>query len=48
MVYVYQADDALTHLCWKDRTTGTVEDDLIIFPGMYKNFLYFLKICLVM
>jgi hypothetical protein len=23
---------SLTHFCWKDRTTGTVEDDLIIFP----------------
>lgn len=22
----------LTHFCWKDRTTGNVEDDLIIFP----------------
>lgn len=22
----------LTHFCWKDRTSGTVEDDLIIFP----------------
>lgn len=25
-------DDHLMHLKWKDRTTGTVEDDLIIFP----------------
>lgn len=23
---------SLTHFCWKDRTSGTVEDDLIIFP----------------
>lgn len=22
----------MTHFCWKDRTSGTVEDDLIIFP----------------
>lgn len=22
----------LTHFCWKDRTTGNIEDDLIIFP----------------
>lgn len=32
LVYIYSADDGLTHFCWKDRTTGTVEDDLIIFP----------------
>lgn len=32
MVYVYQADDGLIHFCWKDRTTGNVEDDLIVFP----------------
>ena len=27
-----QSDDQLMHLQWKDRTTGTIEDDLIIFP----------------
>ncbi|GIX87301.1 proteasomal ubiquitin receptor ADRM1-A [Caerostris extrusa] len=32
LVYVYQTDDSLMHFCWKDRTTNTVEDDLIIFP----------------
>ncbi|XP_074648205.1 proteasomal ubiquitin receptor ADRM1-like [Tubulanus polymorphus] len=32
MVYVYQSDDSLMHFCWKDRTSGVVEDDLIIFP----------------
>ncbi|XP_052764344.1 proteasomal ubiquitin receptor ADRM1-B-like [Mya arenaria] len=32
MVYVHQSDDSLMHFCWKDRTTGSVEDDLIIFP----------------
>ncbi|CAL4135613.1 unnamed protein product, partial [Meganyctiphanes norvegica] len=31
-VYVYQADDSLMHFCWKDRTSGTVEEDLIVFP----------------
>ncbi|XP_041712375.1 proteasomal ubiquitin receptor ADRM1 [Coregonus clupeaformis] len=31
-VYVQQTDDSLIHLCWKDRTSGNVDDDLIIFP----------------
>lgn len=26
LLYVYQADDSLIHLCWKDRQSGTVED----------------------
>lgn len=26
------SDDSLMHFCWKDRTSGQVEDDLIIFP----------------
>lgn len=32
LVYISQADDSLMHFCWKDRTTGNVEEDLIIFP----------------
>ncbi|XP_046383888.1 proteasomal ubiquitin receptor ADRM1 homolog isoform X2 [Ischnura elegans] len=32
LLYVYQSDDSLMHFCWKDRQTGAVEDDLIIFP----------------
>uniref|UniRef100_A0A182P5Z2 Proteasomal ubiquitin receptor ADRM1 homolog n=1 Tax=Anopheles epiroticus TaxID=199890 RepID=A0A182P5Z2_9DIPT len=32
LVYVYQAEDGLIHFCWKDRTSGNVEDDLILFP----------------
>ncbi|XP_012274242.1 proteasomal ubiquitin receptor ADRM1 isoform X1 [Orussus abietinus] len=32
LLYVYQSDDTLMHFCWKDRTSGVVEDDLIIFP----------------
>jgi len=32
LVYVYQSEDSLMHFCWKDRTSGIVEDDLMIFP----------------
>lgn len=32
LIYIHQSDDSLMHFCWKDRTSGTVEDDLIIFP----------------
>ncbi|KAK7502964.1 hypothetical protein BaRGS_00005913 [Batillaria attramentaria] len=31
-VYVFQSEDSLMHFCWKDRGTGSVEEDLIIFP----------------
>ncbi|KAM6982135.1 proteasomal ubiquitin receptor ADRM1 isoform 1-T1 [Tautogolabrus adspersus] len=31
-VYIQQSDDSLIHFCWKDRTSGNVDDDLIIFP----------------
>ncbi|XP_032237036.1 proteasomal ubiquitin receptor ADRM1 [Nematostella vectensis] len=31
-VYIHQSEDSLMHFCWKDRTSGKVEDDLIIFP----------------
>ncbi|KAH9372593.1 hypothetical protein HPB48_019112 [Haemaphysalis longicornis] len=31
-VYLHQSEDSLMHFCWKDRTSGTLEDDLIIFP----------------
>ncbi|CAG0889057.1 unnamed protein product [Cyprideis torosa] len=32
LVYLYQSDESLMHFCWKDRSSGTVEDDYIIFP----------------
>ena len=25
-LYLHQSDDSLMHFCWKDRTTGIVED----------------------
>ncbi|KNC97374.1 uncharacterized protein SPPG_07301 [Spizellomyces punctatus DAOM BR117] len=32
LIYMNQGDDSLMHFYWKDRRTGAVEDDLIIFP----------------
>ncbi|MBZ3871150.1 Proteasomal ubiquitin receptor ADRM1 [Sciurus carolinensis] len=32
LVYIRQTDNSLIHFCRKDRTSGTVEDDFIIFP----------------
>eukprot|EP01114_Cavostelium_apophysatum_P000446 TRINITY_DN1040_c0_g1_i2.p1 TRINITY_DN1040_c0_g1~~TRINITY_DN1040_c0_g1_i2.p1 ORF type:complete len:353 (+),score=102.91 TRINITY_DN1040_c0_g1_i2:189-1247(+) len=32
LVQLTQSHDGLIHFVWKDRTTGAVEDDLIIFP----------------
>lgn len=32
IVFVYKSEDSLIHFCWKDRTTGIVEEDLIVFP----------------
>jgi hypothetical protein len=26
LVYIYQSEDSLMHFCWKDRSTGSVED----------------------
>ncbi|KAM7345458.1 regulatory particle non-ATPase 13 isoform 2-T3 [Cochliomyia hominivorax] len=36
LVYLTQSDDGLMHFCWKDRTTGKVEDDLIVFPDDFE------------
>ncbi|CAF0847396.1 unnamed protein product [Rotaria sp. Silwood1] len=32
LVYLYQGNDMLMHLCWKDRSSNSAEDDLVIFP----------------
>lgn len=32
LLYIFQSEDSLMHFCWKDRSSGSVEDDLIIFP----------------
>ncbi|EDW10630.1 proteasomal ubiquitin receptor ADRM1 homolog isoform X2 [Drosophila mojavensis] len=36
LVYMTQSDDGLMHFCWKDRTSGKIEDDLIVFPDDFE------------
>ena len=33
LVYVHQSDDSLMHFCWKDRTSGIVEDVRILYES---------------
>jgi hypothetical protein len=33
LVSLKKQDDQLVHFMWKDRTTATIEHDLIVFPG---------------
>lgn len=33
-LYVYQSDDSLMHFCWKDRTTGFVEDVRLFYCSL--------------
>lgn len=39
-IYLNQSDDNLMHFCWKDRQTGQLEEDLILFPGKWSHILY--------
>ena len=34
-VYITQSDDSLMHFCWKDRTTGLLEEVLIAAKHKY-------------
>ncbi|XP_030372907.1 proteasomal ubiquitin receptor ADRM1 homolog [Scaptodrosophila lebanonensis] len=36
LVYMTKGADSLMHFCWKDRGTGKMEEDLIVFPGEFE------------
>ena len=38
LVYIHQSDDSLMHFCWKDRTSGTVEDVSFSYSKIQKLF----------
>ena len=40
LVYVYQSEDSIMHFCWKDRSTGIVEEvcDSICLFRFFLNF----------
>lgn len=41
LLYVYQSDDALMHFCWKDRTSGVVEDVNMFLFALHSRILSF-------
>lgn len=45
LLYLYQTpDDQLIHFCWKDRTTGSVEDvSYKIFPASLLTSMFYLR-----
>ncbi|XP_030386493.1 proteasomal ubiquitin receptor ADRM1 homolog [Scaptodrosophila lebanonensis] len=36
LLYMLQSGNGLMHLCWKDRGTDMVEEDLIVFPNDFE------------
>lgn len=49
LIYLYQSEDSLMHFCWKDRSSGTVEDVSLHVPTLNQVFhfmFYVLIICI--
>ena len=47
LLYLHQSDDSLMHFCWKDRTSGIVEDvscDSVSFLVVFWYFETFSKL----
>lgn len=38
LIYLYQSEDSLMHFCWKDRSSGTVEDVSLHVPTLSQVF----------
>ena len=47
-IYVYQSDDSLMHFCWKDRSSGSVEDVSHLITTKYLFIILNYFSCLVM
>lgn len=50
LIYLYQSEDSLMHFCWKDRSSGTVEDvslhtDVPTLSQVFHFMFFVLNIC---
>jgi len=46
LLYIHQSDDSLIHFCWKDRSSGVVED-VSYYIHQYLIINYLFKCCII-